>query len=50
MDYLRSLSSALAKGSGPLPEYAVGDSVRGYDGCSIWRLYDGVRKVRSTDC
>lgn len=45
MDYLRQISSALAKGGGPLPGIAQGDEVTSYAGKSLWRLYDGVRKV-----
>ncbi|PKI82372.1 Nuclear aminoacylation-dependent tRNA export pathway component [Malassezia vespertilionis] len=44
MDYFRQLSSALAKGINPLPGYSIGDPVLSYDGKSIWKLHDGVRK------
>ena len=45
MDYLRQISSALGKGGGPLPGISVGDEVTSYAGQSLWRLYEGVRKV-----
>ena len=41
MDYLRSLSSALAKGTGPLSGYVIGEEVTSFRGYSIWSLYEG---------
>lgn len=46
MDYFRQLSTALGKGPGPLPGIVVGDEVALADGASLWRLHDGVRRVR----
>ncbi|WFD36535.1 Nuclear aminoacylation-dependent tRNA export pathway component [Malassezia cuniculi] len=44
MEYFRSLSSALGRAASPLPGYTIGDQVHEFDGRSIWRLHDGVRK------
>ncbi|WFD22256.1 Nuclear aminoacylation-dependent tRNA export pathway component [Malassezia equina] len=41
MDYLRSLSSALTKGAGPLSNYEIGLEVDSYYGQSIWKLFEG---------
>lgn len=46
MDYFRQISSALAKGGGPLPGITIGEEVSSFTGKTIWTLYDGVRKVR----
>lgn len=45
MDYLRSLSSALTKGAGPLSNYEIGSEVELYHGQSIWKLYEGTSHV-----
>lgn len=46
MEYLRSWSNALSKGSGPLPNYSIGEEVEYDQGRSIWKLFEGKSRVR----